>query len=117
MREVAPTESVPVVRGDRGGIWSLWEIRPNGGGSKRDCFALFVTDEGAVRPDLSDRVWLSLVEGPEVRVGQPLDDEAWASLQQTGMDHAFGPCRDLAAESAWSAPWLTLRLLVRVEGE
>jgi len=116
MREVAPTESVPVITGDRAGYWSLWEIRPNGGQSKRDCFALFVTDDGAVRPDLADRVWLSLVDGPEVRVGEPMDSEAWAALQRTGMDHAFGPCRDLAPESAWSAPWLTLRLLVRVEG-
>jgi superfamily II DNA or RNA helicase len=115
MREVAPSESVPIITGDRAGHWSLWEVRPDGGQSKRDCFALFVTDEGAVRPDLADRVWLSLTEGPDIRVGPPLDAEGWDTLQQTGKDHAYGPCRDLAPESAWSVPWLTLRLLVRVE--
>jgi superfamily II DNA or RNA helicase len=115
MREVAPSESVPVINGDRAGHWSLWEVRPHGGQSKRDCFALFVTNEGAVRPDLADSVWLSLTQNPDIRVGPSLDAEDWDALQQTGMNHAFGPCRELAPESAWSAPWLTLRLLVRVE--
>jgi len=115
LREVAPSESVPAITAERAGNWSLWEIRPNGGEATRDCFALFVTDDGAVRPDLADRVWLSLTESPEIRIQPPLDGEAWEALQQVGMDHAFSPCRDLTPESAWSAPWLTLRLLVRVE--
>jgi superfamily II DNA or RNA helicase len=113
LREAASSEPVPQVRGGAAGLWSLWEVRPHGTEGVRDCFALFVTDQGALRPDLAERLWVELTRGPRTEVGPPLAPEAWARLMHMGADHAYAACARLAPADTWRAPWLTLRLVVR----
>jgi len=113
LREVAPPEPVPQMRGHTHGLWSLWEVRPHGTEGVRDCLALFVTDQGAIRPDLADRVWVELTGGLRTEVGPPLAPEEWARLMRLGADHAYAACARLAPPGTWRAPWLILRLVVR----
>lgn len=113
--EAAAGESVPAIRGETRGLWSLWEVRPHGEPHSRDCFAIFVTDEGDVRPDLAERIWLRLGEGTETRQGPPLEPAAWAQLHRLGQDYGYSACAGLAPVESWEAPWLVLRLVLRVE--
>lgn len=108
--EVAPAEPVPVITGSRGGLFSVWEVGTGKG--DRTCRSVFVTDEGAVRPDLADRTWEALLAAPAVSASEPLDDEAWAQQWEVGHGYAVRP--EQLAESG-SPPGLILRLLVRVQ--
>lgn len=111
--ECVPTESVATVRGEVPGLWSLWEVRPYGSARLRDCFALFMTDERVLRPDLAERIWLRLSDGTEVQEGAPLPADAWSELQRSARDYGYSACARLAPIEAWKAPWLVLRLVVR----
>jgi superfamily II DNA or RNA helicase len=114
LREAAPGESVPEVAGGTPGLWTLWEVRPHGTGGVRDGVAVFTTSEGAIRPDVAERLWVSLAEADRVDAGRPLDPPEWARLVQTGIDHTYAACARLAPRETWRAPWLTPRLVVRV---
>jgi superfamily II DNA or RNA helicase len=113
--ESAPGESVPTIRGEVRGLWTLWEVRPHGSAQLRDCFALFVTETGSVRPDLAERIWFRLCDGSDVEHGSPLDPQTWADLHRLGMDYGYSSCANLAPVETWQVPWLVLRLVVRVE--
>ncbi len=113
LREAAPDEPVPQVRGGTAGLWSLWEVRPHGTEGVRDCFALFLTPAGTVRPDLADRLWVELGRGTPVEPGEPLSADEWAELTRRGADHAYATCARLAPVETWQAPWLVLRMVVR----
>ncbi len=108
--EVAPAEPVPVITGSRGGLFSVWEVGTGKG--DRTCRSVFVTDEGAVRPDLADRTWESLLAAPAVSASDPLNDDAWEHQWEIGHGYAVRP--EQLAESG-SPPGLILRLLVRVQ--
>jgi len=108
--EVSPDEPVPVVHGSRGGMLSLWEV--GSGHGDRTCRAVFVTDDGGVRPDIADRMWDELVSGPDTTTADPLDAEEWRDLWETGNGYAVRPDQ---AVSDGAPMGLVLRLLVRVE--
>ncbi|HXF72365.1 MAG TPA: hypothetical protein VNO79_07130, partial [Actinomycetota bacterium] len=111
--EAAPAEPVPEVRAGTPGIWALWEVRPHGTAGLRDCFALFVSEGGTIRPDLAERLWISLSRAERVEVGPPLTAGEWERLMALGADHAYAACARLAPPDAWRAPWLIPRLVVR----
>ncbi|GBC87454.1 hypothetical protein HRbin12_01460 [bacterium HR12] len=113
LREAAPTEPVPEIRTGTPGIWMLWEIRPHGTAGLRDCYALFVTEDGAIRPDLAERLWLLLSRADRVEAGPPLSPGEWERLMALGADHAYAACSRLAPPDTWRAPWLIPRLVVR----
>ena len=108
--EVSPSEPIPTIAGSRGGHLSVWEVGTGKG--DRTCRAVFVTDDGAVRPDLADRTWENLLTGPDVEASDALDDVGWAQLWETGQGYAIRP--DQVTESG-PPPGLILRLLVRVQ--
>jgi hypothetical protein len=108
--EVSPSEPIPTITGSRGGHLSVWEVGTGKG--DRTCRAVFVTDDGAVRPDLADRTWENLLTGPDVVVSDALDDAGWAQLWEVGQGYAIRP--DQVTESG-PPPGLILRLLVRVQ--
>lgn len=108
--EVSPAERVPVVTGSRGGLFSVWEVGT--GKSDRTCRGVFVTDDGAVRPDLADLTWQALLAGPAVSEADPLDDETWTHLWELGHGYAIRPEQ---LSGSGSPPGLILRLLVRVQ--
>ena len=85
--------------------------RSERGKGDRTCRAVFVTDDGAVRPDLADRTWGALLTAPEVEVSDPLDEAGWRQLWETGHGYAIRP--EQITEPG-SPPGLILRLLVRV---
>jgi hypothetical protein len=107
--EVSPSEPVPTIAGGRGGLLSVWEIGTGKG--DRTCRAVFLTDDGAVRPDLADRTWEALLAGPEINVSDPLDEAGWGQLWEMGHGYAIRP--EQIGESG-TPPGLILRLLVRV---
>lgn len=108
--EVAPAEPVPVITGSRGGLFSVWEVGTGKG--DRTCRSVFVTDDGAIRPDLADRTWEELLAAPGVKASAPLDGAAWAHQWEIGHGYAIRP-EQLADQG--SPPGLILRLLVRVQ--
>jgi superfamily II DNA or RNA helicase len=110
MPEVSPAEPIPAVVGGRGGLLSLWEVGT--GKVDRTCRAVFVTDDGAVRPDIADRAWDALLAGPTIKVSDPLNGDEWEQLWDVGHGYAIRP--DQLTESG-SPPGLILRLLVRVQ--
>jgi superfamily II DNA or RNA helicase len=108
--EVSPAEPVPAIAGSRGGLFSLWEIA--GPGIGRTCAPVFLTDDGAARPDLADRVWDSLVAGAVPQPTAPLSDGEWDALWDSGWSYAIRP--DELSDPTGPPPGLALRLLVRV---
>lgn len=114
MPEMAPGEPLPLVAGPRPGLWSLWEVGTGGPEDPRDCFAIFESESGAIRPDLAEGMWLALSSIEDVRTGRGLDPEAWQRLQQAGADHAFRFLSEFKGRGR-TTPWLALRLAVRVE--
>ncbi len=50
MPEMVPGEATPAVAGEVPGLWSLWEVAPQGGGPRRDFFARFQDDGGDRSP-------------------------------------------------------------------
>lgn len=113
--EVSPGASIPRVAGDPAGMWTLWEVRPNGSSPLRDFFALFLADDGTLRPDLAERFWVELGRTSEVVAAAQLDSARWSELERLGHDHAYRAFKALAPDGAWQAPWLSFRLAVRVE--
>ena len=103
--EVLPCEPVPRVAGSVPGWWTLWQVQA---GEGPDCFTLFVSDTGAVRPDKAERLWLELASAPELDGIEMLDEETHARLASVAADHGYRPLPDGAV------PRLTLGLAVRV---
>jgi superfamily II DNA or RNA helicase len=103
--EVVAGEPVPVVRGSVGGWWTMWEIRC---GAERAAAALFITDTGAVRPDLAERTWTALAGGVEVGPTRSLSASDLSRLRSLAADHEY-------RDSRGKLPSLSLRLAVRVE--
>jgi superfamily II DNA or RNA helicase len=60
--EVLPGEPVPLIAGPTAGWWTMWEAT---GGTGRAAFALFIADNGAIRPDLAERCWVALAQQAE----------------------------------------------------
>lgn len=111
--EVSPAEPVPCIAGSRGGLFSLWEVTGAGGG--RSCSPVFITDDGAVRPDLADRTWDSLIAGADPHPSDAIRDDEWDRLWDAGWNYAIRP--DQLTDPNGPPPGLTLRLLVRVRVE
>lgn len=111
--ETAAGESIPEIHGETKGLWSLWEVGPDGLDGDRDFFALFTDATGSVRPDLAERMWMELTEGPAVVSGSPLQDEESEALIGMGRDYAYRPAADLKPSGDFAAPYLKLRLVVR----
>ncbi len=109
MPEVSPAEPIPEISGTRGGLLSLWEVGT--GHADRTCRAVFVTDDGAVRPDIADRAWADLLAAPQVVGSEPLDEGQWSDLWETGHGYAIRPDQIIGGGAP---PGLVLRLLVRV---
>lgn len=113
--EVVPGEPVPRLAAPTAGWWTMWETTV---GEERTAFALYLTDVGAVRPDLAERQWIALAEQPEQsqgpggasgpQPGRALDAITFARLREVAVDHGYRECNG-------SAPSLVLRLAVRVE--
>jgi hypothetical protein len=109
--EAAEGEALPEVRGGEPGVWTLWEVATAGRPARRDCFALFRTDTGRVRPDLAEDLWRRFALGCEVISGEPLEVDAWSGLYETAEQHGYSTG---GGADNGSAPWLALRLAVRV---
>jgi superfamily II DNA/RNA helicase len=103
--EVVPCEPVPKQTGTTAGWWTMWEV---GMGPERSAFAIFLTDTGAIRPDLADRLWNTLAEAPIVESTSLLDAETFNRLRSTAADHGY-------RQPTSALPSLVLRLAVRVE--
>lgn len=113
--ESPPSESVPVVKNEVNGYWSLWEVRPDGSGPMRDYVAHFVGIDGTIRPDLADEMWIGLADAKMPIVGtQQLDPDLRTDLEARGRDHAYRACTDLQPDGNWRAPRVTARLIVKV---
>lgn len=109
--EVSPQEPIPVVPGSREGIWTLWEVGASDG--RRTCNPIFLTAEGANRPDIADRVWDELVAGTAiVGTADPLGEDQWRDLWSAGWDYSARPSD--SAMDGDGPSGLLLRLLVRV---
>jgi hypothetical protein len=109
--EVSPVEPVPTITGTRPGSFSLWEVTRQAG--DKTCIPVFLTTDGAARPDLAERVWSELISGAEVSAEAPLESEAWNSLWDAGWGYAVRP--DQANMASSPPPGLVLRLLVKVQ--
>jgi superfamily II DNA or RNA helicase len=101
--EVVVGEPVPSLRGSTAGWWTMWEVRA---GSERTAAAIFITDSGAVRPDLADRTWLTLANGAELLPPVVLTQPDMERLRSLAADHTYRDPRG-------ATPSLTLRLAVR----
>ncbi|MDF1597630.1 MAG: helicase-related protein [Acidimicrobiia bacterium] len=115
MSESPHVEAVPVVAGDTRGIWSLWEVKPDGSGPDRDFVALYLTEDGSVRPDLAERMWIQLAERQIPFNGTAvLDQTLRMELEMKGRDFAYRACQDLRPDGGWRAPVVTPRMIVKV---
>lgn len=103
--EIAPGEPVPSIRAATPGWWTMWEIRA---GTERTASALFVTDNGAVRPDLAERIWTGLTDATEILTPVVLSDADMERLRTIAADHTY-------RDSRGSTPSLTLRLAARAQ--
>jgi hypothetical protein len=103
--QVVVGEPVPVLEGATSGWWTMWEVRA---GAEHTATALFVTDSGAVRPDLADRTWTALTEWPELGASRQLESQEFERLRALAADHTY-------RDPHGAVPALTLRLAARVE--
>jgi hypothetical protein len=103
--EIVPCEPVPMRTGTTAGWWTMWEIAT---GTERSALAIFLTDTGAVRPDIADRLWSSLAEQTVVDATTVLDVETFSRLHSAAADHGY-------KKPGAAVPSLVLRLAVRVE--
>ena len=103
--EMLPGEPVPTIRGAVAGWWTMWETGMVG---ERSCFALFLSDRDAVRPDLSERIWIELADGAEVIGVSHLDLATFARLGRVAADHGYRIPNG-------AVPTLTFRLAARVD--
>ena len=111
--EAAAVESLPRIDGAEAGLWTLWEVTPDGSPT-RDCVAVFSTEDGKVRPDLAEAIWTRLIEGVVPIASAALKQDEWDNVMRMGLDHAYAACLNLKPAEAWTSPWVTLRLAVRV---
>ena len=105
MPEIVPFEPVPRQSGATAGWWTMWEVT---GGTERSALTIFLSDTGAVRPDIGDRMWNTLAETPVVESTTILDAETLDRLHSIATDYGYqqpGPF----------VPSLIPRLVVRVE--
>lgn len=103
--EVVAGEPVPVLEGTTAGWWTMWEVRTR---RERTAVALFVTDGGAVRPDLAERIWTDLIQILDAGQSRVLGVEDFDRLRRIASDHTY---RDVGSD----LPALTLRMAVRVD--
>jgi superfamily II DNA or RNA helicase len=103
--EVLPGEPVPRIAGSSVGWWTMWETSV---GVDRTYTALFLTDSGAVRPDLAERIWISLAGSPGFEESTVLGSATFTKLRSTAADHTY-------REPDGGNPSLVLRLAARVE--
>ncbi|MEX2548417.1 MAG: helicase-related protein [Chloroflexota bacterium] len=103
--QIVPGEPVPVLSGSTSGWWTMWEIRT---GTEHTAAALFVTDTGAVRPDIAERTWIALTETGESGLTRPLRNEEFERLRVLAADHTY-------RDTHGAIPSLTLRLAARVD--
>ena len=82
----------------------MWETRV---GTDRSALALFLSDSGAMRPDLAERVWLELAGRQDEPASAVLDTETFARLHESAADYGYRPVDG-------TVPLLALRLAVRV---
>lgn len=105
--EMSPEEPLPVVAGSRPGVFSLWETTAPDG--VRGCVPLFITSDGAMRPDIAERTWDSLAGGPELLAPESSDTAVWEQTWQAGRDYVA------RADASGDTPTsLVLRLLALV---
>lgn len=110
-----PAESVPVIRGETDGYWSLWEVRPDGSRPVRDFVAHFMGLDGSIRPDLAETLWNRLSDSSLSILGiARLQPEARARLESQGRDYAYRACTDLQPDGNWRSPLVAARLVVKV---
>ena len=112
--EMAPGEPVPRIMGAQPGWWALWEVRVDESMEERDCFALFLADTDAVRPDIAQLVWDMLISGSSMETGDAPEPAMWDRLQSMGEDYAYVGFEAIKAKGKGIVPWVGLRLLVRV---
>jgi hypothetical protein len=103
--EVLPTEPVPAIESAVPGWWSMWETEA---GTELSAMAIFLTDAGAFRPDLAERIWTSLAEGLAASYTTVLDPETYESLRTVAADHGY-------RDPGGTVPSLVLRLAVRMD--
>ena len=112
--EAPAPEAVPMVRASSEGVWSLWEVSPDGARSLRDYVSIFVSAEGSLRPDIADRLWTALAEGEiEILGSEVLVRDQRSMIESIAADHAYRACQALQPEGDWIAPVITPRLVVR----
>ena len=126
---VAPGEPVPTLTlaGSTAGWWAAWEVagsqsRDEPGKFQRTALALFVDDEGRLRPDLVDTVWERLIDGSDLAdspAGIPATIPSlpvWTMLANLADDHAYQPSRALlrGRDDDAEPPALRAVLVVRV---
>jgi superfamily II DNA or RNA helicase len=102
---VVSGEPVPVIAGATTGWWTMWDVRA---GLDRTAAALFVTDTGAIRPDLAERIWTGLTQEVELGARTVLSEAELARLRSVAIDHTY-------RDPAGAVPSLALTLAVRVE--
>ncbi len=112
--EAALGEALPQVLGEERGLWTLWEVTPEGSDGLRNYFALFRAESGRVRPDQAERLWHRLAGGAEVTSADALDDVTWKEMHELAGQHAYAALQALAPNAGATTPWLLLRLAVRV---
>jgi superfamily II DNA or RNA helicase len=102
---LVPGEPLPLVAGATAGWWTMWEIRAGRG---RTATALFVSDTGAIRPDLAERTWTGLTQDVELGATTVSSKAELARLRSVAADHTY-------RDSAGAVPSLILMLAVRVQ--
>jgi len=103
--QVVPGEPIPVLAGTTSGWWTMWEVRT---GTEHAAVALFVTDAGAVRPDIAERMWTALTQTREPGPTRPLPEDEYERLRVLAADHTY-------RDPQGAIPSLTLRLAARVD--
>jgi hypothetical protein len=103
--EVVPGEPVPRIEGATAGWWTMWEVVV---GVDRTALAIFAADNGSVRPDLAERLWMSLAEMKLTGNTVLLDSETFDHIHSIAADHGY-------RQPKGAVPSLILRLAARVE--
>ena len=103
--EIVSGEPVPKVTGTTPGWWTMWEVAV---GSERSAMAIFLSDAGAVRPDIAERLWSTLAEATAIESVTVLDSGSFDRLHAAAADHGY-------QRPGRAVPSLVLRLAARVE--
>ena len=112
--EVAPGEPCPVVRLPEAppGWLSVWEVTPDG--ALRSAVSVFQPDSGLVRPDVAIAAWDRCCVNPSIVDHQTPSSDQWASITESGIDHAYQAVVRISGGACISLPDARLRLLVRI---